>query len=113
MSHTITVEDEPAEQTFRLSLTRGCPLTLEVIDARTGKGIPGVRFTEHSSIGTSSGHLGLFTNQDGKCSALVAPGVHRYAVEIAEGYPDIDPWKTKEVECAAGKPATLQFRLKK
>ncbi len=42
----IRVEDRPQEQAAVFRVDRGCVLVVEVVDAETGKGIPGVSFTE-------------------------------------------------------------------
>jgi len=41
---TLRVAAEPAEQSLEVRVKPGCVLSLEVIDAKTGKGISGVSF---------------------------------------------------------------------
>ena len=113
--HDVTVEDQQDEQVVQLPIQKGCPLILEVIDADTGAGIPGVTFMEVTAEGRIQ-HPNFLTDDRGVCQAIVTPGTRWYGVEFAEGYPNLDslgPRGKKQVECEAGKTARLQFRLKK
>ena len=38
------VDEHPADQSLEVRVKRGCVLILEVVDAKTGKGIPGIQF---------------------------------------------------------------------
>jgi beta-lactamase regulating signal transducer with metallopeptidase domain/5-hydroxyisourate hydrolase-like protein (transthyretin family) len=114
----VTVADQPGEQTFKLPLEKGCLLTLEVVDAVTGKGIPGISFVKAVPVGTRQGnfiitYLGTshITNASGECRAIVAPGIQRYGIAYVEGYEDFNPFARKQVACEAGKTARLQFKL--
>lgn len=117
----VTVDEQPGEQTFQVPLKKGCTLTLEVVDAVTGQGIKGVSFmkatddggSRHSGFSTNR-HTGFSTDENGECRTIVTPGIQHYGIEIADGYPNIDPFgQKKAVDCQAGKTARLQFRLRK
>lgn len=106
----LIVTDQPDDQNIEYRLERGCKLTLEAVDASTGKGIPGVSFF---SVPKWTG--GPETDNTGASHLLVEPGVRQFAVRTAEGY-EFDfpgPAAMRDVKCEAGRTAHLQFRLKK
>jgi hypothetical protein len=113
-NHKLVIEDQPGERTLKVPLAKGCPLILEVVDAVTGKGIPGVTFLKGlEAEGILSQGTSFVTDDQGKRLALVAPGIQRYAIETVniEGYSDIRPFDHKEVACERGKTSRLQFKL--
>jgi hypothetical protein len=108
----LVVDDQTSEQPLKHRVDKGCILTFEVLDADTGKGIPGISFVKEFR-GTSQG-TSHYTDDTGECRAIVAPGTHRYSIAYAEGYPGYGTFASKQVvDCEAGKTARVQFKLRK
>jgi hypothetical protein len=119
---SLVVKEQPAEQAHDIRVSPGCVLFLEVVDAKTGKGIPGVAFVRHS-VGQPQGREGVQSrtgyidnprsDANGRLRAVVEPGEWVYMVgRIPEstGYRQQDP--QKRITLSAGGTATLRFELR-
>ena len=88
---TLRVAAEPAEQPLEVRVKPGCVLFLEVIDTKTGKGIPGVSFlcetasnpgtrgTVQSRTGTSDDPR---SDAEGLLRAVVEPGEGTFSTRV-------------------------------
>ena len=113
---TLQVNSDPGEQQFTMALAEGCVLHFEVLDAKTGKGIAGVHFTENMGNGS---HQGLsnettrldfpVTDANGRLRAVVFPGTRRYQLNYVAGY--VIDFAEAEVTCEPGKATHIQFKL--
>lgn len=114
----LIVLDQPGDQSCQMQVDRGCTLTLQAIDGKTGQGIPGVKFNilSQQDAGYFALHLaGPDTDDNGKLRLVVAPGVRRFEVIPINGYqpPGSGQPNLHDVNCEAGQTAHLQFKLKK
>jgi hypothetical protein len=99
----------------------GCALILEVVDAKTGKGVPGVQFVfepdgQAGSRETVQSRSGFIddprSNADGRLRAVVEPGERTYMVgHIPESTGYRQQYPTKRVTLPAGGTVTVRFEL--
>jgi hypothetical protein len=120
---TLTVADQPADQTLEVRVKPGCVLFLEAVDAKTGRGIPGVEFHyepddqpgTRTTVQSRSGYIDHpRTDADGRLRAVVEPGERIYAVGLipeSAGYRPQSP--QKRVALPAGGTVTARFELGK
>jgi RNA polymerase sigma factor (sigma-70 family) len=118
---SLRVDEQPAEQSLEVRVKPGCVLILEVVDAKTGKGVPGVGFYcdqddrpgSRASVQSRSGYIDHpVSDADGRLRAVVEPGERVYAVgPIPEstGYRQQNP--QKRVAVPAGGTVTVRFEL--
>jgi hypothetical protein len=121
---TFKVAAEPVEQSLEVRVNPGCVLLLEVVDAKTGKGIPGVQFLggmgdDHDrargSVQSRTGYIdNPSSDANGRLRAVVKPGKGVFAVghiPDAAGYRQSS--LQKRVQLPAGKTVTVRFELEK
>ncbi|SIO58776.1 RNA polymerase sigma factor, sigma-70 family [Singulisphaera sp. GP187] len=120
---TLRVTDEPAEQPLEVRVNPGCILYLEVVDAKTGEGIPGVTFLSEadgkpgsrSSVQSRSGYIdNPRSDAKGQLRAVVEPGDWVYSLGYipgSAGYGQIS--LEKQVSLPAGQTMTIRFELDK
>jgi len=118
---TFKVTDQRAEQSLEVRVKPGCVLILEVVDAWTGRGVPGVEFRyeqdgEPDSSVAMQSRSGFIdnprSNARGRLRAVVEPGERVYSVgRIPEstGYRQQNP--RERVVLPAGKTVTARFKL--
>jgi hypothetical protein len=118
---SLRVDEQPAEQSLEVRVKPGCVLILEVVDAKTGKGVPGVGFYcdqddrpgSRASVQSRTGYIDHpRSDADGRLRAVVEPGERVYAVgPIPEstGYRQQSP--QKRVAVPAGATVTVRFEL--
>ncbi len=84
---TLKVTDEPAEQSLEVHVNPACILFLEVVDAKTGEGVPGVTFLckldgqpgSLTSVQSRSGYIdNPRSDANGRLRAVVEPGERVY-----------------------------------
>jgi hypothetical protein len=111
---TVQVAAEPAEQPLVVRVKPGCVLFLEVIDAKTGKGIPGVSFQwERGTVQSRTGDDPR-SDAEGRLRVVVEPGEGTFwlgYVPKSSGY----RWSSQEkrVVLPAGRTVTVRFELEK
>jgi RNA polymerase sigma factor (sigma-70 family) len=122
---TFRVTDAPAEQSLEVRVNPGCILFLEAVDAKTGKGIPGVTFLcerddnpgSRASVQSRTGSIdNPATDAKGRLRAVVDPGAGVFSVgHIPEsaGYGDGPRSLEKRVDLPAGQTVTVRFELQK
>jgi RNA polymerase sigma factor (sigma-70 family) len=120
---SLIVHEQPAEQALEVRVTPGCVLVLEVVDAKTRQGIPGVQFLyepdgqpgSRHSVQSRSGYIdNPRSDADGRLRAVVEPGERVYSVGYipeSAGYRQQQP--EKRVVLPAGGSVTVQFELRK
>lgn len=120
---TLRVTDEPAEQSLEVRVNPGCILFLEVVDAKTGEGIPGVMFLyeidgqpgSRTSVQSRTGYIDHpLSDAKGRLRAVVEPGERVYAlgyIPESAGYGRQSP--QKRVTLPAGQTVTIRFELDK
>jgi hypothetical protein len=118
---SLHVAEQPAEQALELRVNPGCVLILEVVGAKTGKGVPGVEFLyepedqqgSRSSVQSRSGFIdNPRSDADGRLRAVVEPGERVYSVGYipeSAGYRRQQP--EKRVTLPAGGSVTVRFVL--
>jgi hypothetical protein len=128
----LIVADDPDEQTATLQLDPGCVVTFKVVEAESGKPIPGLSFwsaadkeaalarrRENVRPQPNVSERASVTNQDGKCTVIVKPGKLRFGYfekEIPDGYvagAADDHTLGREVVLDAGKSIEMEFKLQK
>ena len=119
----LQVAAEPAEQPLVVRVKPGCVLFLEVIDAKTGKGIPGVSFlcqtdSDPGTLGTVQSLTGTSddtrSDAEGRLRAVVEPGEGTFwlgSVPESSGYRRSS--QEKRVVLPAGRTVTVRFELEK
>jgi hypothetical protein len=117
------VDEQPATQTLEIRVNPGCVLMIEVVDAKTGRGIPGVGFRcevdgEPQSRRTVQSRSGFIDNPqsdaNGRLRAVVEPGERAYSVGfIPESAGYRLPATEKRVQLPAGGSASVRFELEK
>ncbi len=120
---TFKVDEQPANQSLEVRVKPGCVLILEVVDARTGAGIPGVGFVcevdgareSRSRVQSRSGFIDdPRSDAKGRLRAVVEPGERAYAVGyIPESAGYRRPASEKRVRLPAGGTVTVRFELEK
>ena len=120
---TFKVDEQPANQSLDVRVKPGCVLILEVVDSKTGQGIPGVSFLcevdgQPGSRITVQSRSGFIDNPqsdaNGRLRAVVEPGERAYAVGyIPESAGYRRPASEKRVRLPAGGTATVRFELEK
>ena len=118
----LQVKDRPAEQSFEVRVKPGCILILEVIDARTGKGVPGAEFHcepdgqagSRVKVQSRSGFIdNPRSDADGRLRAVVEPGERTYMVgHIPESTGYRQQYPTRRVTLPAGGTVTVRFELR-
>ncbi len=118
---TLQVQDRPAEQPLEVRVKPGCALILEVVDAKTGKGVPGVQFLcepdgqagSRVTVQSRSGYIDdPRSDADGRLRAVVEPGERTYMVgHIPESTGYRQQYPTKRVTLPAGGTVTVRFEL--
>ncbi len=117
------VDESPPERLVYFDMARGAKLTLRVVDAKGGKGVPEVSFwcregegerVDIGSISTPSGYR--TTNEEGEIRAVVLPGTRRYGLSFGRqpDYQSTDPADVntgRELKIAAGETATIEFQV--
>jgi hypothetical protein len=128
----LIVADGPDEQMATLPLDPGCVVTFKVVEAESGRPVPGLSFwsaadkeaalarrRENVLPQPNVSQRASVTNKDGKCTVIVKPGKLRfgyYEKEIPDGYvagAADDHTLGREVELAAGKSIEVEFKLQK
>jgi beta-lactamase regulating signal transducer with metallopeptidase domain/protocatechuate 3,4-dioxygenase beta subunit len=135
---TLAVPAKKPESPAPLLLRPAAEVEVQVLDAETGKGIPGVDlWSENPSLGAPGPTPGRFhdvhsfrsyeletnichverprTNADGMLKALFQPGKQRIGVAYAafpEGYEPVEP-DGKEIDAQIGEPVRVVFHLRK
>ena len=120
---TFRVADDPAEQRLDVRVDRGCVLLLEVVDAKTGKGVPGVEFAgeiddnpgARSWVTFRTGYADYaLSDASGRIRAVVKPGAGAFSVEHIPESAGYRPSSLKKhVALPAGQTVTLRFELDK
>ncbi len=124
-----TIAPEPAEQSFEMTVDRGCVVLLKAIDETTGKGIADVGFWSEvnesqkglpngrGSLRSTTGGPDLLTNADGLLRAVVYPGKRRFGLghsPLPENYVftnGADMMQGRTLNLVAGKTVTAEFKL--
>lgn len=89
----------------------GVPLTLRVVDERTGRPLPGQRLTGAGPAGSLCETPPLTTDDTGSLTLHLLPGRHRFDVSPTEGWSPVDR-DGREVTVVAGRPLPpLVFKL--
>jgi len=120
---TLRVTGEPAEQSLEVRVNPGCVLFLEVVDAKTGAGIPGVTFMyemddrpgARAVVQSRTGYIdNPRSDAKGRLRAVVDPGERVYALgQIPESAGYAQQSMQKRVTLPAGKTVTVRFALRK
>ncbi len=120
---TFKVDEQPANQSLEVRVKPGCVLILEVVDAKTGAGIPGVGFVcevdgqpgSRISVQSRSGFIdNPQSDANGRLRAVVEPGERAYAVgHIPESAGYRRPASEKRVSLPAGGTVTVRFELER
>jgi RNA polymerase sigma factor (sigma-70 family) len=120
---TFKVDEQPVNQSLEVRVKPGCVLILQVVDARTGQGIPGVTFLRdvdgqpgsRISVQSRSGFIDNPRSEANGClRAVVDPGERAYAVGyIPESAGYRRPASEKRVRLSAGGTVTVRFELEK
>ncbi len=115
--------DAPAEQSLELRVNEGCIVILEAVDAKTGKGIPGVTFMrELFDPARARQPVQSRTDKvdhpksgaDGRLRAVVYPGEGVFSVwQVPESSGYREPRDQKRVNLIAGQTVTVRFELEK
>jgi hypothetical protein len=120
---TLAVDAEPAGQLHVVRVKPGCVVLLEVIDAKTRKGVPGVTFlyemdSRPGSQGTLQSRTGTIDNPhsdaEGRLRAVVEPGSASFQIgHVPEslGY-RLSPEQARAT-LPAGKTVRVRFELDK
>ncbi len=120
---TFQVADAPARQSLELRINEGCILVLESVDAKTGKGIPGVTFMRElddpprarqpvQSRTDIVDHPR--SDADGRLRAVVYPGEGVFSVwQVPESSGYREGREQKRVNLVAGQTVTVRFELEK
>jgi RNA polymerase sigma factor (sigma-70 family) len=118
---TFAVTDQPAEQSLEVRVEPGCVLILEVVDAKTGEGIPGVTFLceqqgqpgSRVSVQSRSGYIdNPRSDAQGRLRAVVEPGERIYSVgHIPESSGHRQQFPERRVVLPAGRTVTVRFEL--
>jgi RNA polymerase sigma factor (sigma-70 family) len=116
-----TVTDKPSEQSLEVRVNPGCVLFLDVVDAKTGKGIPGVEFLcepadrprSRVRLQSRTGYIdNPRSDSNGRLRAVVEPGDWIYTVgHIPESTGHRRQYPQKRVALRAGGTATVRFEL--
>jgi protocatechuate 3,4-dioxygenase beta subunit len=118
-----TVAAGPAEQLLEVHVNPGCVVVLEVVDAATGKGIPGVTFLgerddERGSKGWLQSRTGFIdnphSNAEGRLRAVVAPGGGTFSLgRVPKSLGYRNDAQEKHVPLPARETVTVRFELRK
>jgi hypothetical protein len=117
----IKVTAEPAEQSLEVRVNAGCVVQFEVVDAKTGKGIPGVGFMRQindsgglrMAVQTRTGMADEpVTDANGRLRAVVEPGLGAFTVGLVPESTGYKPSSVvKRVDLSAGGTVTVRFEL--
>jgi hypothetical protein len=120
---TFRVAAEPAEQPLKVRVKPGCVVLLEAIDAKTGKGIPGVSFLSASggqpgarvTVQSRTGWIdNPRSNAEGRLRAVVEPGEGTFWVgHVPESSGYRPSGEQKRATLPAGRTVTVRFELEK
>jgi RNA polymerase sigma factor (sigma-70 family) len=117
------VADAPAQQSLELRVNEGCVVLLEAIDAKTGKGIPGVVFMQdldgqnqgRAQVQSRTGYIdNPRSDASGRLRAVVYPGEGVFSIgwiPASAGYRDNT--EQKSVNLVAGQTVTVRFEFDK
>lgn len=130
----ITVSEDTAKQLFTLKLAPAAIVDITVLDADSGKPLEGADvWLEQAPAGSATSYRAVHgyrswevetrishytsprSDADGKMRVLFEPGKHRIGIG-KEAYPEgFVPVEVdgKEIECRAGEPTSVEFRMKK
>ncbi|WP_165227393.1 sigma-70 family RNA polymerase sigma factor [Aquisphaera insulae] len=122
----LSVAAEPSEQDFELSIDLGCVVNLEVIDADTRQGLPGVTFWSttnpagNNPRSVTSTHdfmdnpVNPVSDARGRLRAVMPPGETTFSVMHSPPPPGYQPSREQQrVTLRAGKAATVRFELRR
>src|SRR5262249_28475673 len=114
-------KDRPPDQSLEVPVKPGCVLILEVVDARTGRGVPGVDFlcepdSQPGSRVMVQSRTGYIDNPrsdaDGRLRAVVEPGERIYLVgHIPESTGRRQQSPQRRVVLPTGGTVTVRFEL--
>jgi RNA polymerase sigma factor (sigma-70 family) len=116
-----TVAEEPAEQPLTVRVDPGCVVTFEAVDAKTGKGVPGLWFTclKHTRPGATgrvqsrTGYIDHpTTDANGRLRAVLEPGQADFSISYVPASLEYETWvREQRVELRPRKPVTVRFEL--
>jgi protocatechuate 3,4-dioxygenase beta subunit len=117
------VNEQQIDQSLEVRVKPGCVLILEVVDAKTGNGIPGIQFLGESNdnrgarsrVQSRTGYIdNPVSGTDGRLRAVVSPGEGVYSVgHIPESAGYRESSVTKRVTLTAGQTVNIQFQLER
>jgi hypothetical protein len=120
---SLRVNEQPIDQSLEVLVKPACVLTLEVVDAKTGNGIPGIQFLGESNdnrrarawVQSRTGYIdNPVSGADGRLRAVVNPGEGVYSVgHIPESGGYRQSSVTKRVTLPAGQTVTIRFELER